>query len=234
MNGDEIDAYLRELAEPDFREFTCKLMPGTDNVLGVRVPELRKIAKQISKGDWREFLGYPSKTFEHTMVRAFVIATAPMDMDERLSLTDRFIPEVTNWAINDSFCNSWKIGTKDDPEKLWDYCLALVDRHEEFPSRVGAVMMMTHFIDEAHIDKMLDKLVSCPRCGYYLDMGIAWALSFCYIRFPEKTEQAIFDGRLEYEVLNMTVRKIRDSFRVSKEDKDRLKDRLKGLTRRSS
>ena len=95
-------------------------------------------------------------------------------------------------------------------------------------------MMMTHFIDEAHIDKMLDKLVSCPRCGYYLDMGIAWALSFCYIRFPEKTEQAIFDGRLEYEVLNMTVRKIRDSFRISKEDKDRLKDRLKGITRRSS
>ena len=234
MNGNEIDAYLRELAEPDFRKFTSKLMPGTDNVLGVRVPELRKIAKQISKEDWREFLEYPSKTFEHTMVRAFVIATAPMDMDERLSLTDGFIPEVTNWAINDSFCNSWKIGSKDDPEKLWDYCLALVDRHEEFPSRVGAVMMMAHFIDEAHIDKMLDKLVSCPRCGYYLDMGIAWALSFCYIRFPEKTEQAIFDGRLEHEVLNMTVRKIRDSFRVSKEDKDRLKDRLKGLTRRSS
>ena len=234
MNGDEIDAVLRELTEPEFRDFTSKLMPGTENVLGVRIPKLRAIAKQITKEDWREFLRYPSKSFEHTMVRAFVIATAPVGIDERLELTDGFIPEVTNWAINDSFCNSWKSGRNDDPEKLWDYSLALVDRHEEFPSRVGAIMMMTHFIDDAHIDAMLDKLVTCPRCGYYLDMGVAWALSFCYIKYPERTEKAIFDGRLEYDVLNMTVRKIRDSFRVSKEDKDRLKTRMKEVTRRSS
>ena len=98
-------------------------------------------------------------------------------------------------------------------------------------------MMMTHFIDEDHIEAMLDKLVSCPRCGYYLDMGVAWALSFCYIKFPERTEKAIFDGRLESDVLNMTVRKIRDSFRVSREDKERLKGRLKevrDLIQRSS
>lgn len=229
MNGEELNTYLRSLAEPDFREFTSKLMPGTEDVLGVRLPKLREIAKQILREDWREFLTYPSGSFEHTMVRAFVIATAPVDIDERLSLTEGFIPEVTNWAINDSFCNSWKIGRKDDPEKLWNYCLALVDRHEEFPSRVGAVMMMTHFIDDGHIDGMLEKLVSCPRCGYYLDMGIAWVLSFCYIKYPEKTEMAIFDGRLEREVLSMTVRKIRDSFRVAQDDKDRLKRRLKEL-----
>ena len=129
MNGEELDTYLRSIAEPDFRDFTSKLMPGTEGVLGIRLPKLRAIAKDILKEDWREFLTYPSASFEHTMIRAFVIATAPVDIDERLRLTEGFIPEVTNWAINDSFCNSWKIGRKDDPEKLWNYCLALVDRH---------------------------------------------------------------------------------------------------------
>ncbi len=226
MNGEEIDTLLRSLAEPEFRDFTSKLMPGTDNVLGVRIPKLRAIAKDIPKDDWREFLAYPSHSFEHTMVRGLVIATAPMDTDERLRLTDMYIPEITNWSLNDTFCNSWKFPKKDS-EKVFSYCLALVDRHEEFPSRVGAVMMMSHFLDEEHIDAVNEKLVTCPRCGYYLDMGIAWALSFCYIKFPEKTEEALFDGRLEYEVLNMTVRKICDSFRVEKSEKERLKKRLK-------
>ncbi len=226
MNGTELETLLESMAESDFRDFTSKLMPGTENVLGVRIPRLRAIAKDISKGDWRDFLTYPSHSFEHTMIRGLVIATAPMDTDKRLELTDGYIPEITNWALNDTFCNSWKVGKKDS-ERVFSYCLALVDRHEEFPSRVGAVMMMSHFLDEEHIRTVNEKLVTCPRCGYYLDMGIAWALSFCFIKFPEETEDVLFDGRLQYEVLNMTVRKICDSFRVDRSEKERLKKRLK-------
>ncbi len=202
-------------------------MPGTEDVLGVRIPRLRAIAKDIVKEDWRDFLTYPSRSFEHTMVRGLVIATAPMDTDERLRLTDAYIPEITNWSLNDTFCNSWKVPKKDS-ERVFSYCLALVDRHEEFPSRVGAVMLMSHFLDGEHIDTVNEKLVTCPRCGYYLDMGVAWALSFCYIKFPGRTEDVLFDGRLEYDVLNMTVRKICDSYRVEKSEKERLKRRLKG------
>ncbi|MCQ2085497.1 MAG: DNA alkylation repair protein [archaeon] len=227
MNGQELDALINSLAEPGYREFHSKLVPGEETVRGVRLPKMRAIAKDICKGDWREFLTYEPTCYEFTMIRAIVIATAKMDIDERLELTEKFLPEITNWAVNDTFCCSWKINKNDDPEKLWRYCQKLIDRHEEFPSRVGAVMMMDHFIDEEHIDAINEKLVSCPRCGYYLDMGIAWALSFCYIKFPERTEKVIFDGRLENEVLTMTVRKICDSYRVEKSEKERLKKRLK-------
>ena len=51
MKGEELEALLESMAEPDFREFTSKLMPGTDNILGVRIPKLRKIAKDITKED---------------------------------------------------------------------------------------------------------------------------------------------------------------------------------------
>lgn len=227
MNGEELDTILRSMAEPKYADFSRKMTPGCGELLGVRVPKLRAIAKDICKEDWREFLTYPSRSFEHTMIRAMVIATAKMDVDERLALTEKFVPEVRNWAVNDCLCCSWKLGKREDHEKVWKFCVDLLDRHEEFPSRIGAVMMMSLFIDEEHIDEMLDRLVSEPRCGYYLDMGVSWALSFCYIKFPEKTEKAIFDGRMEYTVLSMTVRKIRDSFRVGEESKERLKMRLK-------
>ena len=65
-------------------------------------------------------------------------------------------------------------------------------------------------------------------------MGVAWTLSMCYVKFPERTEEVLFDGRLETEVLRMTVRKICDSYRADPSDKERLKARLKELTRRSS
>lgn len=226
MNGEELETLLLSLAEPEFYKFTSKLMPGTTNVLGIRLPKLREIAKEICKEDWRMFLTYPSHYFEHTMIRGFVIATAKMDVDERIEMTRKFIPEITNWSLNDSFCCSWKFGKKDS-DKVWNFCLELLGKHEEFPSRVGAIMMMDYFIDKEHIVPIVENLVSLPRCGYYLDMGVAWALSVCFIKFPSETEERLFDGRLENEVLTMTVRKICDSFRVEKQDKERLKRRLK-------
>ena len=226
MNGDELAALLESEAEPGYRDFSSKLVPGCNNMLGIRLPRLRQIAKDICKGDWRDFLTYPSQSFEHTMIRALVIASADMGTDERLRLTEAFLPEIDNWSVNDTFCNSWKVKKKDN-EMVWDYCVGLVDRHQEFPSRVGAVMMLSHFLDEDHIDRVNDILVSCPRCGYYLDMGVAWTLSFCYIKFPERTEDVLFDGRLEKDVLRMTVRKICDSFRVDSDSKERLKARLR-------
>ena len=234
MNGTELDTLLKSLAEPEYRDFSSKLIPGVNNLLGVRVPKLRSIAKDICKEDWREFLTCPTTSFEHTMIRGFVIATAKMDMSERIGYIEKFLPEVNNWSINDGLCGSLKVKDPDERKMLWDYCVDLVNRHQEFPSRVGAILMLTNFIDDEHVDRVNDILVSCPRCGYYLDMGVAWTLSMCYVHFPERTEKVIFDGRLEDTVLRMTIRKIRDSFRVDPETKQRLKERLGPVTRRSS
>ncbi len=234
MNGTELDTLLRSLAEPDYRDFSSKLIPGIDNMLGVRIPKLRSIAKKICKEDWREFLTYPTTSFEHSMIRGIIIATAEMDMTERIEYTEKFLPEVTNWSLNDGFCCSLKVKDPDEKRILWNYCVDLVDRHQEFPSRVGAVLMLTNYLDEEHVDKVNDILITCPRCGYYLDMGIAWTLSMSYVNFPERTEKALFDRRLNDTVLRMTVRKICDSFRVDPDTKKRLKERIGTVTRRSS
>ena len=87
-------------------------------------------------------------------------------------------------------------------------------------------MMMDKFIDDAHIERILNLLTKERASpGYYWDMGCAWALSYCYIKFPDETEEAIFSGRLSPDILRMTVYKVRDSFRVPDERKKALKER---------
>ena len=48
----DIKAELVRLAEPEYAVFSRRLLPGTENVLGVRLPLLRRLARRIAKGDW--------------------------------------------------------------------------------------------------------------------------------------------------------------------------------------
>jgi len=91
------------------------------------------------------------------------------------------------------------------------------------------VMMLDHFLEDERIDEVLRLLTTKYHPGYYYRMGAAWALSFSYIKYPEKTEQALFMDSLDKDIRNKAVQKISDSFRVSKEDKERLKAKKKAL-----
>jgi len=230
------EEFLRRMEEnkdEKFRDFTVRILNTPLEVVGVRMPVLRKTAKEICRGDWRSFVSRSSDVYEFNIVKGLVIATAKMSPEERLSLTEGFVPEILDWSVCDTFCGTWKLEKGYEPE-LWDYCVSLLDSWKEFPMRVGAVMMMDKFIDDEHIDRMLALLTrDLPGTGYYWDMGCAWALSFCYVKYPDETEKQIFSGRLSDDVLRMTVYKIRDSFRVPDERKASLKRRYREFTGRS-
>ena len=225
MTPEEFYALMEENSEEKFRDFTVRILNTPLDVIGVRVPVLRKVAKEICKDDWEGFLRQPTMNFEHCFVKALVLATAKMDPIERLERTRAFLPEIRDWSVCDTLCGAWK--TKPEiMDNLWDFCTEMLSTDREFPMRIGAVMMMDKFIDDDHINNMLALLTADRRStGYYWDMGCAWALSFCYIKYPDETEKAIFSGTLDTEILRMAVYKVRDSFRVSDDRKRTLKQR---------
>lgn len=225
----DVKKELNENIDLKYRDFHANLIPGKTNILGVRMPVIRRIAKEICKGDWRSFLDEPVTCYEEGMLRALVISNAKMDVDERLELTRMFMPEIDNWAYCDIFCGDWKVKNGPDKDKLWDYCLELIGTDDEFMMRVSAIMMLGHFIDDHHIHDILDLLTTRYHEGYYYRMGAAWTLSFCYIKYPEMTEQALFKESLDKDIRNKAIQKISDSFRVSKEDKERLKARKRSI-----
>lgn len=95
--------------DSDFQKFTAALIPNIDNVLGVRLPVLRKLAQDIAKGDWRLYLETAeSEHFEEVMLQGMVIGYVKADIEEVLGCVARFIPKIDNWSVCDSFCGGLK------------------------------------------------------------------------------------------------------------------------------
>jgi 3-methyladenine DNA glycosylase AlkD len=157
-----------------------------------------------------------------------VIATAKMDVEERLQLSRMFVPEMDNWAVCDAFCSTWTI-KKAEREKLWQYCRELFGSNDEFKMRVASVMMQYHFLDDKYIDEILRIHTTKDHPGYYYRMGAGWTLSTCFIYYQEKTERELFDPSLNNDTRNKAVQKIIESARVGDEAKARLRSKKEKL-----
>lgn len=213
---------LLSSAEPEYAAFSGKLIPGKDGMIGVRAPVIRKIAKLIVKDDWRGFLKETPQNYEEELLRGLVIATAKMDVFERIALTEDFLRYVDNWATCDMFCSSWKF-RKDEADTAWNYFSRLIDTNDEFRMRVSVVMRMSHFIDDDHMESFLEDMAIHDHPGYYYRMGAAWAVSVCYVKYPEITRRYLESNSLEPWTHNKSIQKIRESLRVSAEEKESLK-----------
>lgn len=90
---------LLEMAEPAYRDFTMPLMPGVEHVIGIRVPKLRLLAREIVRGDWRSYLDTAEDLyFEERLLQGLVIGLAKCDPAEKLRRVARFVPKIDNWA----------------------------------------------------------------------------------------------------------------------------------------
>ena len=156
--------------------------------------------------------------FEEEFLRGLVIATAPMDTERRLEYTGGFLDRIDNWSTCDSFCSSWKYPKKDS-ERVHSYFRSLIDSGQEYRMRVSVVFRMSHFIDDQHVDGLLADIESYRNEGNYYKMGAAWAASFCYIAYPEKTMAVLKARKMDDWVYRKTIQKICESYRVSDEDK---------------
>ena len=223
MTNEQIRACLLELAEGDYKEFSAALVPGCKNMLGIRLPKLRELARAIAKEDFREYLDHPwDKYFEEVMIQGMVIGYAKADIEELLTYVTAFIPKISNWSVNDSFCSGFKIASK-NRERVWDFLMGYLDCGEEFPLRVIAIMLMDHFLVDEYIDKVLEVYNQIHHAGYYTKMGVAWGIATAYAKFPKKTMVFLKDNKLDDVTYNKAIQKMIESFRVLKEDKEILR-----------
>lgn len=219
MTNEEIRTYLEEHAEGKFQEFTSGLIPGTDPILGVRVPVIRDLAKKIAKEDWRSYLaGARDDSYEEIMLQGFVIGYAKADIDEILSCAKVFIPKIHDWAVNDGFCSTFKIARK-HRQKVWDFLMQYKDSPNEFEQRVVAVMLMAHYLEADYIDRVLKVWDELKHEGYYCRMGVAWGIATAYAKFPKETHAFLLENHLDDFTYNKAIQKMLESYRVSAEDK---------------
>lgn len=218
--NEEIRSKLFNLSEDEYRNFHNKLCPNTENILGVRLPLLRNIAKDLAKNNWEAYLNNPyNEYYEEIMIEGLTIGYIKTDINTRLKYIKRFIPKIDNWAICDSFCNNLKF-TKNNLNEVWEFISTYLSSNKEFELRFAIVMMLHYYINEEYIDRVLHILNDINHEGYYVKMAVAWAISFAYIKFPHKTLVFLKNNNLDSFTYNKSLQKIIESTRVSNEDKD--------------
>lgn len=220
----ELQQWLVKEAEGDYKKFSAALIPGCDNMLGVRIPILRKKAKELARGDFRQFLLQSEDLyFEETMIAGMVIGYARMEIGERISLFSDFIPRIHNWSVNDCVCSTIKL-KPEEREPFWDFLMKYAESEEEFEVRVVAVMLMDQFLVPEYIRRVLAVLDSLQDKEYYASMGIAWALATAYAKFPEETFELLKgENSLSDATYNRAIQKMTESYRVPAEEKELLR-----------
>lgn len=217
--SNKVREQIFQLADEEYKQFQSKLCPGNDNIVGVRVPNLRKLAKQIAKEDWREYMKTAkNEYYEEVMLQCMVIGYVKADIEEILSYVTKLIPKIDNWAVCDGLCSGLKL-TKKNKIHVWEYLQPYLLSKQEFEMRFGIVMLLTYYIEEAYIDKVLESLDRAKHDGYYVKMAVAWAISICYVKFPEKTMEHLKNNTLDDFTYNKALQKIIESLRVDKETK---------------
>lgn len=214
---------LKKLANNNLKNFNEKLIPNTYPILGVKIPDLRNLAKQLAKEDYLQFIkNNKCKYFEEVMIEGLVIGYAKCDIFVRLELLKNFVPKITDWALCDCSVSTYKF-TKNNMELMWDFILPYYNSQNEFDIRFAVIMMLDHFVTDNYIDKVLNEISKFNSDKYYARMGVAWLISVCFVKFRDKTFNFLNNCNLDAFTFNKTISKCCESFRVTQTDKQLLK-----------
>lgn len=228
ISTENIREELQALADNKYQEFHASLIPGANNILGVRIPQLRAMAKELAKKEnWRAFVDTAdTEYYEETMLQGMIIGMAKMELEERLKYIAMFVPRINNWAVCDIFSGELKTAVKKGKETVWQFIQPYLKSPKEFEIRFGIVMLF-HFVDEEHIDSLLAYADSFDHEAYYARMAMAWMISICFVKFPEKTMEYLKRSKLDNWTYNKALQKTIESLRVDKDTKDILRNMKK-------
>lgn len=259
---------IQEMAEPEYQKFSSGLLPGTDNILGVRIPNLRKYAPKVLKEYGLEYLkkteckryinpkyGYyeyrniiSGESMEEILLQGMIIGRLrgrtrlKYGLSEEMifELIRRYVPKIDNWSTCDSFCAGLKYA-EESPEAMWHFLSEYLYARRDFDVRFGIVMVIDYYIKSEYLELLFpifgqigsfcqtDYIYSAKGTDlYYVQMALAWAISICFVKFPERTMQYLEEEQNKPDVLDdftyhMALQKITESRRVEPEVKEMIR-----------
>ncbi len=215
---------LENNIDEKYREFHSLLVPGQScRILGVRTPVSRRIARKTAREHYAVYTEqFHSEIYEELLIRGMMIGYGKLTREEQTVELDRFVPLINSWGICDSSCATYHFMKKD--QGYWyGYLQKWLKSSREYEIRFGVVCLLDFFINEVYIDAVLEEMKKIHHDGYYVKMAVAWAVSICYISFPEKAQKLLKENSLDDWTHNKTIQKIRESLRIRKEEKEMLK-----------
>lgn len=216
---ESIQSRLFKLQDLKYKEFQCRLMPtvSPDRVIGVRTPDLRTLAKELSKvPEAMEFLSMlPHKYYEENNLHSFIICTIK-DYNKAVEEVDKFLPYVDNWATCDQM--SPKVFKKHLPE-LYIKIQEWLRSDKTYTIRFGIGMLMGLYLDEAFTPEVLELVSRVRSDEYYVNMMIAWFFATALAKQYDASLPYIQEGKLDKWTHNKSIQKAVESYRITDEQK---------------
>ena len=224
----EIQKELFSLQDKEYMKFLSKLTPNVseNTIIGVRIPEIRKLAKKLVKNnEYEDFLKeLPHKYYDENLLHGAIISESK-DCEDCIELLDNFLPFVDNWAV----CNTispkiFKKNKKELIEKIKEWSQS----DKTYTCRFGVEMLMTHFLDEDFKKEYLEMVADIHSEEYYVKMVVAWFFATALAKQWDYAVIYLENNRLDVWVHNKTIQKARESLRISLEKKEYLKKLKRG------
>jgi|GEM_PF-462036 len=228
MMHDEIITKLKKLARgnDDYREFNARIVNDLAGAefIGVRTPDLRKIAKKIAKGNWRAFLvNNDWQIYELKQIAFLLPSYLKLDFDESFALYDELIPHATSWANCDTLGEKKRF-IRDNPDKSWAKIAQYLDSNNGWEVRIGLNLVFANFLNDENIERTFAEIlkidaryrkkVAKGTLDYYVKMMLAWTLAEAAIKYRERIEQVL--SEIDKQTAKYTQQKMRDSYRIPK------------------
>jgi len=226
-DGSTIHYRLLLMNQSGNKALVKKLNTGIENVLGLRVPHLRALAKEIAlHPDLKHYLDNPGDFYmEERMLHGMVLGQIHVDDAETyMQLVDRFVSKINSWSVCDTFTFSGRQKFVDANRTLvLNRMLHYLHSPNEYEVRFGVVMLMQHFIKADNADWFMDIMESVTHTAYYVRMAVAWAISVAYVKAPETVFKRLTTSPIDDWIFNKSISKIIESYRVADADKTRLR-----------
>ena len=220
-NIDNLINYLYQNQDLTYKKFNDRIVNTKTKTIGVRVPILRQIAKEIYKGNYVDFLNQPQvELYEYNMIYGLVLSKIK-DNNIAYPLFKNFINTIDNWAVCDIFCSEYKV-VKNNKNFYLNKINKYISSDQEFIVRVGLILLMKFYID-SNLDDIFNLISKIRLNKYYVNMGIAWLLSMAYIKYPTETITYILNSKLSTQIKRMSYQKIVESKQVTLEQKIHIK-----------
>ena len=222
----EIQKELFSLQDKEYMKFLSKLTPNVseDTIIGVRIPEIRKLAKKLVKNnEYEDFLKeLPHKYYDENLLHGAIISENK-DFENCIELLDSFLPFVDNWAVCDTISPKiFKKHKKELIEKIKEWSQS----DKTYTCRFGVEMLMTHFLDKDFKKEYLEIVANIHSEEYYVKMVIAWFFATALTKQWDYAVIYLENNKLDVWVHNKTIQKARESLRILEDKKGYLK-RLK-------
>ncbi len=214
---------LMEVKDDTYREFQIKLVPNIppETILGVRTPEMRKIAKEVSESPERDaFLrDVPHRYYEENLIHFFVVSMIK-DFDACVEAVESFLPYVDCWPVSDQATP--KAFAK-NRQKVLPYIKKWIASEHVYTARFGIRMLMNEFLGDDFKEEYLELVADKRGKDYYLKMMVAWYFATALAKRYDETVPYFEKRRLDEWVHKKAIQKAIESYRVSDEHKDYLR-----------